>query len=65
MMQEAASGRRSRPGEPAGLPRLADGVELLGEFKDSRGTSVSWARVLQRFFSGSVSDPAGHHSWSG
>jgi putative peptide zinc metalloprotease protein len=35
MMEEVASGQRSRSGEPAAPPRLADGVELLGEFKDS------------------------------
>jgi putative peptide zinc metalloprotease protein len=35
MTQEVASGQRSRAGEPAAPLRLADGVELLGEFKDS------------------------------
>jgi putative peptide zinc metalloprotease protein len=35
MMQEVASGQQSRSGEPAVPPRLADGVELLGEFKDA------------------------------
>jgi putative peptide zinc metalloprotease protein len=34
-MREVVSGQRPRAGEPAGPPRLADGVELLGEFKDS------------------------------
>jgi putative peptide zinc metalloprotease protein len=34
MMREVASGQRSRAGEPAVPLRLADGVELLGEFKD-------------------------------
>jgi putative peptide zinc metalloprotease protein len=34
-MQETARAQQATPGESVGLPRLSDGVELLGEFKDS------------------------------
>jgi len=34
-MQEVARERQAPAGESVGLPRLAEGVELLGEFKDS------------------------------